>query len=189
MTEPGEGAQQGAAGRERPALRLAAGLAALLEGSGKVIAVLCLGGMFAALLTNVVLRYLFGSGIAWAYEIHALLLPWLVGGGVVVAAARGRNIAVTLLPDLLGAGSRRAVALAVQAAILAISVSVLWTSQPILRAAQFQNLSTLGITQIWGYASLVYAFAAMALIAALDILRLLGGADVAGPDPGQASLS
>lgn len=172
-----------------PFPRLLARLIAWLEGSGKLVAALCLAVMFAALLVNVALRYLFGSGIAWAYEIHALLLPWLVAGGVVVASARGRNIAVTLLADALEGRARLALFLAIQLAIVAISVGVLWSGQPILRAARFQTLSTLGIKQIWGYASLVYAFAGMAFIAACDALRALCGADVLDHDPGGASLS
>lgn len=176
-------------GRQRPFLRWVAGVSTALDWSGRLVAVACLGFMFAALLINVVLRYAFGTGIAWAYEIHAVLLPWLVGGGIVIAAARGRNIAITLLPDMLNPRALRVVEIAIQIAIIAISISVLWSSQPILKASQFQTLSTLGIKQIWGYASLVYAFGAMAVIATVDILRVLGGADVIDHDPGHASLS
>jgi TRAP-type C4-dicarboxylate transport system permease small subunit len=179
----------GGRGRDRPFHRWLDGTSALLDWSGRIIAALCLGFMFVALLVNVILRYAFGSGIAWAYEIHALLLPWLVGAGIVIAAARGRNIAISLLPDLLGERPRQALMLAIQLAILVISVNVLWSSQPILKAAQFQNLSTLGIKQIWGYASLVYAFAGMAVIAALDVLRVGAGVDVMDREPGHASLS
>ena len=176
-------------GRRRPFVRRIAGVSTVLDWSGRLVAVACLVFMFAALLVNVILRYAFGAGIAWAYEIHALLLPWLVAGGIVIAAARGRNIAITLLPDTLGGRGRLGLMLAVEVAILVISVSVLWSSQPILKASQFQTLSTLGIKQIWGYASLVYAFAGMAVIAAVDILRLLLGEDVIDHDPGHASLS
>jgi TRAP-type C4-dicarboxylate transport system permease small subunit len=179
----------GAKGRPRPFLRPVVRVTTLLDWSGRVIAAACLAFMFAALLANVVLRYAFGSGIAWAYEIHALLLPWLVGGGIVIAAAQGRNIAITLLPEVVGPRARQALMLAVQAAVVVIAVSVLVSSQPILKASQFQNLSTLGIKQVWGYASLVYAFAGMAVIALADIVRLLAGEDVMDHDPGHASLS
>jgi TRAP-type C4-dicarboxylate transport system permease small subunit len=176
-------------GRPRPFLRWARVVISLLEWSGRIIAAATLGFMFVALLVNVVLRYAFGSGIAWAYEIHALLLPWLVAGGIVIAAARGRNIAITILPELLGPAARRVLVLAIQVAILVISVSVLESSWPILKASTFQTLSTLGIKQVWGYASLVYAFAGMAVIAALNILRALAGSDVMDHDPEHASLS
>ena len=134
-----------------------------LDWSGRLIAVLCLLAMFVLLFINVVLRYSLGEGIPWAYEIHAVFLPWLVAGGVVVAAARGRNISVTVLPDLLGPRGQRILPLAVQIAVLIICINVLWC-----------------------YASLVYGFGCMALIAALESVRLLMGGHVDGP---QTSLS
>ncbi len=106
-----------------------------------------------------------------------------------IASARGRNIAITLLSDLLKGRALLGLNLIIQAIILIIAISVLWSSQPILKASQFQTLSTLGIKQVWGYSSLVYAFAAMALIAALNLFRALSGEDVANHDPQHASLS
>lgn len=181
----------GAAGRG-PSGPLATWPGAVIAGLdivSRIIAVGCLAFMFGALLLNVVLRYGFGSGIAWAYEIHALLLPWLVGAGMVIAAAGLRHIEVNLLADLLPARVQLPVALLVQGLVVVICVSVLWTGQPILRAAQFQRLSTLGITQVWGYASLVWAFGGMAVVAALHALRLLTGQARLATDPGRSSLS
>ncbi|MFV0333286.1 MAG: TRAP transporter small permease [Tropicimonas sp.] len=185
------GAPGGREGAGRPFPIWLGGIPVLLDWSGRLIAVTCLLFTFVALLVNVILRYVFGSGIAWAYEIHAILLPWLVAGGVVIAAARGRNIAITLLPDLLAARGRQMLAIAINAAILAISLAVLDSSQPILKASKFQTLSTLGVKQIWGYSSLVYAFGGMAVIAVVDLLRALTdrAAFDDGIDPGKSSLS
>lgn len=149
----------------------------VLEWSGRIIVAVSLAVMFIALFINVVLRYIFGAGIAWAYEIHAVLLPWLIAGGLVMAAARGRNITITLASDLLSGRARLILSAVVRVCVLAICVSVLWSSQPILKASQFQTLSTLGITQVWGYASLFYAFGAMALVALFDLVRIVAGAD------------
>lgn len=176
-------------GRYRPFLKLVHGSLDILEWSGRIIVAVCLVSMFLALLANVVLRYVFGSGIAWAYEIHALLLPWLISGGVVIASARGRNIAVTLCSDMLPRHARLMLNFAIQTVILIITISVLVSSQPILKASQFQTLSTLGIKQVWGYSSIAFAFGAMAIIAGLEILRTLAGEDVTDHDPGHASLS
>ncbi len=159
-------------GRQRPFLSMLGKCTRFIECSGAVISVLCLALLFSALLANVTLRYTMGSGITWAYEIHALLLPWLVAGGMVIAAARGRNIAIAILPTMLSPAAARVLALIVFSLVLSISISVLWTSKPILIAAKYQSLSTLGIKQIWGYASLIYAFGAMAVISVLDILRV-----------------
>ena len=161
----------------------------ILDWSGRIIAVACLSAMFLALLANVVLRYLFGTGIPWAYEIHAILLPWLVGGGLVIAAAHDRNIAVTLLPDMLGRKARWVLLLLIHAAVLVIALSVLWSSGPIIKASHYQRLSTFGVTQFWGYLSLVYAFVGMALLALIDILHLLSGDRDALEHLGASSLS
>ncbi|QFT93587.1 Tripartite ATP-independent periplasmic transporter, DctQ component [Roseovarius sp. THAF9] len=176
-------------GRARPFPRAVLGVVSAFEWSGKIIAVATLAVMFFALFTNVVLRYAFGSGIPWAYEIHAVLLPWLVAGGIVIAAAQGRNIAIALLPNMLNQRSRLALLLLVNVLVVVISVSVLWSSQPILKASQFQRLSTLGIKQIWGYSSLVYAFGAMSVIGVLHAAQLLIEGAPRQDDPANKSLS
>lgn len=181
--------RNGTEGPQWPLLRGLVGIKTALDWSGRIIAVACLVIMFAALLTSVVLRYAFGSGIPWAYEIHAILLPWLVAGGIVIAAAQARNIAITLLIDLVSPDAQRWIMVAVNIAVLIICVSVLWTSQPILKASKFQTLSTLGIKQVWGYSSLIYAFGAMAVIALIDAMRGFAGENLADLDPGHASLS
>ena len=142
-------------GRSGPFLTALDMVIRALDLSGRLIAVGCLSFMFVLLLINVVLRYAAGDGIAWAYEIHALLLPWLVASGVVVASARGANIAITILPDVLSDGARRWIALLVHGLTLVICLSVLSSSQPILKASTFQTLATRGIKQVWGYYSLI----------------------------------
>ena len=175
-------------GRTR-ALSILGGAIDVLGFSGKAVAAVTISFMFFALLINVVLRYAFGSGIAWAYEIHAILLPWLVAGGLLVAASQGRNIAITILPDMLSESARRWLVIGIEALVIVICLTVLDSSQPILKASKFQKLSTLGISQSWGYFSLVYAFGGMALIAGLDLIRLLLGRSVALAAPEESSLS
>lgn len=176
-------------GRSRPALTLLTGVVGAIEWTGKVIAFAMLAFTFVTLFVNVFLRYAFGTGIPWAYEIHAVSLPWLVAGGVVIAAARSRNITITLLPDLLSPANTRILLVVTNLFIALIAAKVLWESQPILKASTFQTLSTLGIKQVWGYASLVYAFGAMSLIAAIDIVRLLLAPPPETRDPAHSSLS
>lgn len=176
-------------GPEGPFPRFLARIITAIDWTGRIVAASCMAFMFVLLLLNVILRYAFGDGIAWAYEIHALLLPWLVAGGIVIATAQGRNIAVTLLPDMTPPPIQRALGIAIQLAIMAISVSVLWSSQPILRASQFQDLATLGIKQVWGYSSLVFAFGAMSVIACLEAIRLTFGGALTDADPAVGSLS
>lgn len=164
-------------------------LKSILNWSGKSVAGFCLVFLFSVLFLNVILRYFFNTGITWAYEIHGLLLPWLVAGGLVMAAAQGRNIAITLVPDMLAPSAQRVLLIGVALVAFVISIGVLTSSTPILRAAQYQTYSTIKISQIWGYFSLIYAFAGMAIIAAIDVLALLLGHPTGEFDPGKSSLS
>jgi TRAP-type C4-dicarboxylate transport system permease small subunit len=120
--------------------------------------------MFVAILVNVILRYAFGSGIDWAYEIHSILLPWLIAAGVIIATANNRNIIISILPDQLSKTNKKKFLQFVELLIIIISAVVIYYSPPILRAAQYQSLSTLDIKQFWGYLSLIYAFVGMIII-------------------------
>ena len=166
------GAVSGVEGGQSPAfLRLLAGATAVLEFTGKLIVVVTLSAMFLALFVNVVLRYALGEGITEAYEIHAILFPWLIAGGAVVASARSRQIAVTVLVDRLGDMPYRIVVVLVHLLVLTIVTMVLWEGQPIILASQFQRLSTTGISQIYGYSSLIYAFSLIGILALFHAIR------------------
>jgi TRAP-type C4-dicarboxylate transport system permease small subunit len=164
-------------------------LSVIINWTGIVIVVATVSSMFLALFINVVLRYAFGEGIAWAYEIHNILFPWLVAGGAVMAAVKGSNIAVTALVDILPASIRRTVAVAVHAFVAVLCIGVVYTAGPIIRAAQYSHLAETGISQMYGYWSLLYAFSAISLVAFLYMLRLLMGEGAGQSDPANANFS
>ncbi len=143
----------------------------IIDMTGIVIVCATLVSMFVALLVNVVLRYLFEEGITWAYEMHQILLPWLVAGGAVMASARGANIAVTVVIDAVPEALRRVIVTVVYAATAVISAGVAYSSMPIVRAAKFSRLPETHIPQMYGYISILYAFYAIAIIAALYCIR------------------
>lgn len=157
--------------------------------SGKIIAATCLTVMFGALLLNVVMRYFFRSGMIWAYEVHSILLPWLIAGGVVAAAAAGRHVVINLLPGVLSDLQRKFLFIGVNLLVALVSIVILWTGLPILRASRFQTIPTLGVTHFWGYLSLYYAFVGTAIIAICDLARLTLGYRAEEPDAETNSLS
>ena len=139
----------------------------LLGLSGQVVCVATLVILFVALFLNVVLRYAFGTGIDWAYDIHSVLFPWMIAGGVILATIHNRNVAISVLLDALPLRAARVLHFLICILVVLISVGVIYSCLPILRAAQFQKITALGgISQLWGYASLIYGFGGMALLAA-----------------------
>lgn len=146
----------------------------LLGWSGQVICVVSLAFLFVALTVNVVLRYMFGSGLSWAYDVHVIVFPWMIAGGVVLATTHGGHIAITLLRHALNAPLARILYILVCMIVVVIAVTVLWSSMPVLRASQFQKIQALGgVSQFWGYLSLVYAFGGIALASVLDIVTVI----------------
>jgi len=153
-----------------------------------MLVIVTLSAMFLALLVNVLLRYLFSMGIPWAYEIHSILFPWMVAGGAVMAAVRGRNIAVMAVVNLLPEFGRRIVALIVHVIIVVMAVAVIDTSFPIVMASRFSVLAETRIPQIYGYSSLLFGFALIGAISLMDAVRLLLGEHAQQTEPGQTSI-
>ncbi|MEZ5653993.1 MAG: TRAP transporter small permease [Burkholderiaceae bacterium] len=175
---PPPAAGEARARADGPVLRWIERVIKAIDVSGALIVGTTLTAMFVGLLINVILRYALGEGITWAYEITRILFPWMVAGGVVMATARGRHVAVTVLSDALPASTARWLTLGIYLLVGAISVAVLTTGQPIMNASRFQRLSETGISQIWGYRSLSYAFVCISVLSALNVLRILiGGAE------------
>lgn len=189
MTRAGPSQPLSGEGPAAPAPAVVRGIVTALDFSGRIICAVTLTVLFAGLLANVILRYVVGTGLQWAYDAHSILLPWMVAGGLILATVRNRNIAISILPDLLHGRTAQAVALIVAGATLAISVVVVWSSFPILKAASFQKIPSLGgISQMWGYASLIYGFGGLALLCLIEILALLIGRPLRRAD-GIGSLS
>lgn len=158
-------------------------LTSYIDMTGIVIVFATLIPMFLALLANVILRYAFNSGITWAYEIHNILLPWLVAGGAVMASSRGSNIAVTVFVGTLPEIGRRFCAIAVHMFVSIVSGIVAYSSMPIVKAARFSRLAETGIPQMYGYISIIYAFSAIALISLLLVVSYLLGEKTEITDP------
>ncbi|MCB1916651.1 MAG: TRAP transporter small permease subunit [Rhodocyclaceae bacterium] len=180
---------KGVAGRPLAAIRLIDRVVGIFDLSGAVVVTATATAIFLALFVNVLLRYALGEGITWAYEIPAILFPWLVAGGIVMASARSRNIAVTALSDLFGPRAHWLLMLAVHVLIAVIAVTVIVTGKPIMIASKFQKLSETGIRQIWGYSSLIYAFGSIVVLSVLNVLRLLFGGQAADDCRDTASYS
>lgn len=81
-----------------------------------------LAAMTLLTFVQVVLRYVFDSGLIWALEATTYLFGWLVLIGISIGVRTHSHIAVDLISERLPAPARRAVAL------LAISLSLLYAA-------------------------------------------------------------
>ncbi|HET9645378.1 MAG TPA: TRAP transporter small permease [Burkholderiaceae bacterium] len=77
--------------------------------------------MVAMVFTNLVLRYVFASGLSAAEEISRWALVWLGFVGATVALAEKRHIAISALVDALPWPSARLIMVLAQLACLGVS--------------------------------------------------------------------
>jgi TRAP-type transport system small permease protein len=71
---------------------------------------LALAVMVVLIFGNVVLRYAFSSGIAWAEEVSRLMFVWLIFLGAILALRRHAHLGVELVQARLPRRARRACA-------------------------------------------------------------------------------
>ncbi|SDL99257.1 TRAP-type C4-dicarboxylate transport system, small permease component [Oryzisolibacter propanilivorax] len=113
----------------------------LLQRLAEHCMVLALAGMVIAVFVNVVLRYVFNTGIASYEEISRLLFVWLVAIGAVVAAYEGSHLGFDLVTSRVGPGPRRAMFWLAQALVAVCMALLLWGSWGQVQAG-LQSFST-----------------------------------------------
>lgn len=134
------------------------------------IVISSLSFIFLAILANVLLRYLFGQGLTWAYEIPQLLFPWSVAAGMALASTLKRNISVDSLINILPHKVKKFVLILVNIIVGLTCIGVVYFSIPIINAAKYTKLAETGLPQIYGYSSLIYVFTLICLISLLNII-------------------
>lgn len=173
---------------------------ATAEGIG---AGLCVAVIFGLLLANVVSRGL-GKPLIWTDELAVFLMVWAAFLGASLGIARRQHIAITLLPDMAGASTRRALALAVDVALLvfllALSAQIWRWFDPITlwRSASAEAFSlatfnfiyqeptvTLGMRKMWFWLVLPLFCVTATIHVLASLAGRLSGGDLAG-DGGEA---
>ena len=168
-----DGTAAGGAGLSAAALRLARLLEAAIVWVSKSLLVVMTLVLFGAIFMNVVLRYAFSSGVAGAYELPAILFPWLVISGAVLAAQRGQHIAVDLILRVGPARLRHAVRLLIDLLIAAMALVVVQAGWSMMVNSWGSRLAETGLSEGWGYLALVYGYAAIGLVALISLCRRL----------------
>ncbi len=76
----------------------------LFRFSINVLSVITLVAMVTLVFVNVVLRYLFDSGLAWSEEVSRITFVWLVFIGIVIAYQENEHLAVDVFTSRFKGG-------------------------------------------------------------------------------------
>lgn len=138
-----------------------------------VATVTSLAILFVTLMTEVILRYFTARSLGWPNEMPALLYPWLAMGGAVLAAQRGRHIAVTLLQELLPVAVTRALLIVLHLLAAAGFLYLAWIGLTVLQVAGGERYPVSRISAYWAYLALVTGFTLIAVTAVTSLPRVL----------------
>lgn len=141
------------------------------------VVIMALVAMFVSLMAEVVVRYLTNQGMGWPTEVPNLLFPWLVMGGIVLAAQRGQHIAVTAIQGWIGRGGNRALLIGHQVLICATFFYLAWVGLDVIEITGGEIYPVTGISAKWAYLAMIAGFIGLALTALTTLVHLLYAGD------------
>jgi TRAP-type C4-dicarboxylate transport system permease small subunit len=141
------------------------------------VAVLALVLLFLSLGAEVVVRYLTTQGLGWPSEMPNLLFPWLVMGGVVLAAQHGAHISVTLILDLLGPARARILLLVMQIVIAGTFFYLAYIGLAVIEITGTEVYPVTGVAARWAYMALIAGFFGIGLTALTTFIQVLVAED------------
>ncbi|RKR03273.1 TRAP-type C4-dicarboxylate transport system permease small subunit [Kushneria sinocarnis] len=127
------------------------------------------------LMAGVIVRYFLSGSLAWGNELPVILFPWLVMGGVVMAAVRQQHLGVDFFVRRLPAGVARAVAALMQLLVIGLMGMLIYQSQSLLMFMQYQSSPVLGWPASWAFYSLPLGAAGVMVIALLELVAVVAG--------------
>lgn len=145
--------------------------------AGTAVAVGALAAMFVSLMAEVVVRYLTNQGMGWPTEMPNILFPWLVMGGIVLAAQRGQHIAVTAIQGMIGRGGNRVLLAAHQVLIAATFFYLAWVGLDVVEITGSEIYPVTGIAAKWAYLALIAGFFGLGITALTTLVHLLQASD------------
>lgn len=145
----------------------------VVAGAATILATGALVVLFLTLMAEVIVRYLTTQGMGWPSEMPHLLFPWLVMGGIVLAAQRGQHIAVTACLSLLNPQGARILLFVMQALIAATFAYLGWIGMAIVEITGSETYPISGLSSRWAYLAVVIGFYGVSLTAVTTAVRVL----------------
>lgn len=145
--------------------------------AGTAVAITALVIMFVSLMAEVIVRYFTNQGMGWPTEMPNILFPWLVMGGIVLAAQRGQHIAVTAIQARLGRMGNKVLLIGHQALIAATFFYLAWVGLDVLEITGTEVFPVTGITAKWAYLALIAGFVGLGITALTTLGHLLPASD------------
>lgn len=132
-----------------------------VEAGLRIGAALCLIGMFALVVAQVVLRYTPGAVPVFTEEVARYAMIWMALLASAVAVREGSHIRIDLVPAVLHVLARplgRALEFVLDTVALGVFLVLFWQGLDMVQFAAAQRSEGLRISLAWPYAALPFAF-------------------------------
>jgi TRAP-type C4-dicarboxylate transport system permease small subunit len=161
------------------AARAAHAVEAVLQTFCQGVLVLTGGVLLVVLAMNVLVRYVFEGSMGALSEIPALVFPWFVMGGVVLAALRGQHVAMQLTLHSLPPLPRRLLAVFIHALSALVFLMLAWYAIENTQIAHDEQSTILRVPGSVGYSAVLLAFLLVGVSSLTAMLRYgLAGEEV-----------
>ncbi|MEI4487422.1 TRAP transporter small permease [Frigidibacter sp. MR17.14] len=167
----------GTAKAGHPALRLANAIGKVIDVVAMTIAIACIVVMFFSLMLEVIVRYVTHTGLGWPNEIPNLLFPWLIMGGIVLAAQRGAHIAAEAIRGFLSPVQLRILMMGIHLLVAVAFAFLAQLSLQVIAITRMQVFPITGLGQSWAYMSMLFGFWGIALSSLVNLVRVAFAAD------------
>ncbi len=158
-------------------VRLARGTDAVMLWSASVVASVTLPLLFISICVDVVIRNITKQSISWLSDVQAILFPWLIVSGVVIAALWGRHIALDAVIRILPGTVGRFLLLCVQILVAMTFFYLGWVGIEVLDVVGGEVFPVTGLKTSWAYLALVTGFLFLAITALTNIVFLFEADD------------
>lgn len=149
-------------------MKALATLVGALDRGLRIVAALCLAGLFLLMLAQVALRYTALGVPAFAEELARYAMVWMALLATAVAVREGSHIRVDFVPLALGSAAPilgRALEALLDALTLGICLVIFWQGLDIVSFAAGQRSDGLRIPMSWPYGAMPVAFGLAAILA------------------------
>lgn len=149
-------------------MKALASLVGALDRGLRIVAALCLAGLFLLMLAQVALRYTALGVPAFAEELARYAMVWMALLATAVAVREGSHIRVDFVPLALGSAVPvlgRALEALLDALTLGICLVIFWQGLDIVSFAAGQRSDGLRIPMSWPYGAMPVAFGLAAILA------------------------
>lgn len=139
----------------------------------RIVAALCLAGLFVLMLAQVALRYTAVGVPAFAEELARYAMVWMALFASAVAVREGSHIRIAFVPQALAAMAPfagRVLEAVLDALTLGICLVIFWQGLDIVAFAAVQRSDGLRIPLSWPYAAIPVAFGLAALLALVRLV-------------------